>query len=170
MRDDAGFPIPSGEVRKGRVHVEFVDQYGDKRIIHRLQGAGGRLAVKRQGNSPCLAMNRVIGAMIGKKIRAQREVAGLSLAGLCRRAGIVSATPKNRMYEIEMGRRQDGIRLGTLYAIAAALGVPPGDLLPDMADVLSAAKIDFVSSEPSLGSAITVGGASDGMNDPTTRA
>lgn len=167
MRDDNGFPIPSGEVRRGHVLVDFVDQYGERRTIHRLKGRA--LAVKRAGNTPALAINRIVGAMIGKKIREHRLAAGYSMADLCVRAGLVAARPKHRMYEIEKGHRQEGIRLGTLYAIAAALGVEPGELLPDMGEVLAAAKIEFVPNKPSLGSAFTVTGG-DGMNGATTGA
>ena len=38
-------------------------------------------------------------------------------------------TPKHRIYEIE-NSMSGGLRLGTLYVIAEALGVEPSDLLP----------------------------------------
>lgn len=45
-----------GVLRKGHVLVDFVDQYGDKRTIHKTKGT--RLSVKRQGNTPVHALNR----------------------------------------------------------------------------------------------------------------
>jgi hypothetical protein len=57
------------------------------------------------------------------------------------RCGMVNGHPKNRMYEIEAGQRRQGVRLGTLYAIAAALNVEATSFLPPVSDVLAKADV-----------------------------
>jgi transcriptional regulator with XRE-family HTH domain len=70
-----------------------------------------------------------------------RLAQGLTLEELCLRAGLVSATPKSRMWEIENGTRKEGLRFGTLFALAHALGVEASDLLPSVAEALCLADI-----------------------------
>ena len=94
---------------------EFTDRYGQTRIIHRNRST--RLAVARQRTTATIQLNRVAGVLIGQRIKRARLRRGFTLEQLCTRAGIVSATPKSRMWEIENSVRQEGIRLGTLYAI-----------------------------------------------------
>lgn len=136
-----------GTVRRGEVHVEFTDQYGDTRVIHRLKGS--KLAIKRNGNTPAHAMNRAAAVLIGQKIRAARLAAGLSLEELCQRAGLAAppGAGKMRMYEIEKNIRQTGMRIGTLYAIAVALDIPVWSLLPSNEDVIAASGVRFEAIE-----------------------
>lgn len=137
----------AGVLRKGHVHVEFEDQYGDQRVIHRLKGQ--RLAVKRQGNTPAHAMNRAAAVLIGQNIRKARLAAGMTLDELCRRAGLAAAPGqgKMRMYEIEKAERREGVRTGTLYAIAVALDLPITMLMPTNQEVAESAGVRFTSSE-----------------------
>lgn len=142
-----GLPIGLGWLRRGEALVDFTDQYGEKRTIHRLKGS--TLAVKRVGNTPALAMGRAAAVLMGLRIRAARQAAGMSLADLCMRAGL-SAAPghhKHRMYEIEKGARRLGVQIGTLYAIALALDVPVSDLLPSVDEIAKAADVAFTASD-----------------------
>ncbi|OSC43284.1 transcriptional regulator [Mycobacterium decipiens] len=61
--------------------------------------------------------------MVGARVRAERRASGLSLAALAAAAGI----GKGSLSEIENGVRNP--TLGTLYAIADALGLPLATLL-----------------------------------------
>ena len=131
--DTEGLPLARYDAKN--MVVEFTDKYGEKRIIHRPKGSP--LRVKRTGNTPGLAMNRVVAELIGRRIRELRQARGWSLSMLCKRAGLAAADGqhKHRMYEIEVGARQEGLRFGTLYVIALALGVTAADLMPDPSEV-----------------------------------
>ena len=64
-------------------------------------------------------------AAVGRRLRARRDEAGLSLAELARRSGVARAT----LTALEAG---DGNpTLETLYALANALGLPLSDLIGD---------------------------------------
>jgi hypothetical protein len=53
------------------------------------------------------------------------------------------------MWEIENGVRKEGVRFGTLYAIAIALDVEVSDLIPTRAEVVELAPVEVVV-EPTL--------------------
>ena len=132
-----------GEMRRGHLVVEFEDQYGDKRIIHRTKGS--RLSVKRMGNTPSHAMNRAAAVLIGQRIKSLRKAANLTMDDLCRLAGL-SAAPgqgKARVYALENATRQEAMRIGTLYAVALALGVNPSELMPSSEEVAQLAGVGF---------------------------
>jgi len=114
--------------RENSVVTVFKDRYGDERTIHR--DKKGELKVARQGVTVVHSLMPILAVQIGKRIRDRRIAAGMSLEDLCIRAGLASATPKSRMWEIENAIRQQGVKLGTLYAIAIALGCPVHELLP----------------------------------------
>ena len=99
----------TGMVYRSRVLAEFTDQYGDKRIVHKTKGS--RLSLKRMGSTVPHVLNRLVAERIGLRIRSVREARGLSMAQLCIRAGLASATPKQRMYEIEKGVRREAARM-----------------------------------------------------------
>jgi hypothetical protein len=120
--------------------IPFVDRYGEKRTIHR--DPHGRLAVKREKKTLALHLNQVIAGMIGARIKARRQALGMTLADLCLKAGLASMTPKTRMWEIENSIRREGVRLGTLYALAFALNCNATDLLPSMDEVKEVADIE----------------------------
>ena len=65
-----------------------------------------------------------LAALVGATVRALRERSGLSMRALATRAGISQPF----LSTIERGLSTPS--MGTLYGIAAGLGVAPGDLLP----------------------------------------
>lgn len=136
------------------VVAEYTDKYGDVRVIHKTR-AGMKTLQKRDTVTKVLA--RAIGPALGQNIKKARLEAGLSLKQLAEMSGIVCTPgPKQRIHEIESGGRQHGIRLGTLYALASALGKNPGDLLPPLEEVMREAgvvcqrkvKVGLVVKEP----------------------
>jgi transcriptional regulator with XRE-family HTH domain len=70
-------------------------------------------------------------AAVGRRLRAGREAAGLSLAELARRSGVARAT----LTSLEAG--EGNPTLETVYALANALGLPISALIgePDVASV-----------------------------------
>ncbi len=122
----------------------FTDKYGEQRVIHK---APNGWQAKREKLTPALLLNRSIAGLIGRRVRALRRSRSMTLAELCLAAGLVSATPKSRMWEIENAVRPDGIRLGTLYALAIALGVEATELLAPVADVLALTPIEKAEVE-----------------------
>ena len=132
-----------GEMRRGHLVVEFEDQYGDKRVIHRTKGS--RLSVKRMGNTPSHAMNRAAAVLIGQRIKSLRTAANLTMEDLCRLAGLAAAPGqgKMRIYALENATRQEAMRVGTLYAVAMALNVNPSELMPTTEEVAVAAGVSF---------------------------
>lgn len=122
--------------------ARFENQYGEERVVHRTRHG---LTVRRNGTTPILAMNRSIAGMFGERVRALRLERGWTLEDLCIRAGLRSVNPKQRMWEIENSTRAEGVRLGTIYALAIALGVEVADLLPSTKDVAKEAGVRSVS-------------------------
>jgi transcriptional regulator with XRE-family HTH domain len=120
--------------------VEFENKYGDKQVIHKTRRG---LQLRRRQSTVCLTLTKAVGPLVGERIRAARIAAGLTLAELCSRAGIVSSNPKSRMWEIEVGVRREGIHLGTLYAIALALDVPVQKLMPTAQEAMANAPIQI---------------------------
>ena len=118
-------------IRRRPVFAEFTDQYGEQQVIHR--GSSSRLQIRRNRSTVSLAMSKAIGKIVGQRIKEARVVAGLTMPRLAERAGLLGG--KQTIYGIEEGL-STGIRLGTLYAIAAALNVSPLSLLPPMSDVM----------------------------------
>lgn len=116
----------------------FTDRFGDERVIHKTRHG---LKVKRTHATPILQMNPVVGAMVGERVRELRLERGMSLKDLAERCGMNSGHPKARMYEIEKGARQEGLRFGTLYALAMALDVDVSELLPSVREVAAAANV-----------------------------
>lgn len=137
--------------RENEVVAEFVDQYGDKRIVHRSKRSHRQLQLKNNESTVSLTMNRIAGVEIGRRIRAHREAADMTLEDLCQRAGLAAnASPKARMWEIENSIRQQGVRFGTLYAISRALGVPIENFLPSTEEVAELAGIQTIIPSPIL--------------------
>lgn len=129
----------------------FVNDYGETEIIHRKKGK--RLSVFRGGNTPALRMNRAAAILIGQNIRQRRLAAGLSMRQLSIRAGLHNVSPKQYIHALETAMRSEGMRFGTLYAIAYALGCEPRELLPPMESVMELAGVG-----PGQVSALAVGG------------
>lgn len=126
------------------VVATFADKYGEVKQIHATRHG---LKVARGKSTVVLKLNGAIAPLIGLNIRRERLAQKMTLEQLCRKAGLASATPKSRMYEIEKGSRGEGIRMGTLYAIAVALGVAPSYLLPSTEEALRDAGVLSKSEE-----------------------
>ena len=133
--------------------ARFIDRYGDERVVRRSKNG---LALKRKQTTPVHALNRAAAILIAERIKEARLHAGFTLEELCLRAGLATVGPKHRMCEIEQGVRAgkasttNGIRLGTLYALAIALEIEPNDLLPTKEEVMAKAGIRFSVTAPTL--------------------
>jgi len=134
-------------VTRGFTQVEFVDQYGEQRTIYRQKG--NALRVKKRSDTVSHLLNRAAAELTGDRIRARRIAAELTLDGLLQKAGLAAGAGqgKHRMYEIEnagrtgRGRQSQGMRFGTLYALAIALECEVADLLPSASEVADRAGV-----------------------------
>lgn len=124
----------------------FVDEYGEEQIIHRPKGR--RLSVFRGMNTPALKLNRAIAVLSGKLIKKRRVELGLSQKQLCQRAGLANVNPKQYIWAIENATRTNGIRQGTLFALAYALECDPCDLLPTIKDAMKEAEVASAEFRP----------------------
>jgi len=119
-----------GRYRHGEIVGVFEDKFGEEKTVHRPKGR--RLRVLKNLDTPVLRMNRVAAELIGQLIRERRISAGLTLEELGERAGLSSLTKKQYVWGIEHATRGQGVRIGTLYAIARILKCEVGDLLPSV--------------------------------------
>ena len=124
---------------KGSIVAEFVDKFGTTRQLRRI--GQRRIALAKNTDTVSHKLNRVAAKMIGAKIRDKRLAAGLTLEELCTRAGLVAAIPKSRMWEIENSIRREGVRTGTLFALAKALNCEVVDFIPTVAEVCELAGV-----------------------------
>ena len=137
-------------VSRGYAQIKFTDQYGEDRVIYRQKGA---YRIKNRDDTIAHVLNRTAADMIGKRIREKRLSRGLTLDGLLAKAGLVAAPGlgKSRMYEIEnagknrRGANAQGVRFGTLYALAMALECPITDLLPTTEEIARHAGVALVA-------------------------
>lgn len=113
--------------RHPKIVAEFINEYEEKRVIHR--DPRGRLCLRRNRELPAQALSKAVSSYAGAKIRDERRAQGISLEELAKRAGLTPT--KQRMREIEVNQRSSGMRIGTLYCLARALGKQPWDFLPD---------------------------------------
>lgn len=97
--------------------------------------------MKRQVTTHCQDLNNAVGEYFGKRVKEERKKRNWTMEEFCRRAGLVTATPKNRTYEIEHNTRKGSVKMGTLYAIAAAFGIEPAELLPPVAVAMQSAGV-----------------------------
>lgn len=129
--------------------ITFVNEFGEKQALHWSRN-NNKFVVKQEPRTIPRLITMAINQLIGQKIRAARQAAGMTGKQVAEKAGIASGrTAKCRMYEIEKGRtykRTYGIKMGTLYAIAYAIGITPDQLLPDIKDVLKLANIKEVET------------------------
>lgn len=127
-------------IRRGATIAKVTDQYGDERIIYRQRGMRD-LRIKNTKSTFALVCNRIAADFISKEISRLRKESGMTMEQFAEKAQIKGG--KQRVYEIESNARKDGLRMGTLFAVANALGVDAKDLMPDQADVISAASEYF---------------------------
>lgn len=130
----------------------FEDDYGDTKIIHRPKGR--RLSVFTGGNTPALRLNRAVAILVGQRVKARRQSLQMTQKQLCLRAGLQNVNPKQYIHAIEAATRMQGVRMGTLFALAHALRCAPGDLLPTVDEACALADVG-----PGTVSALAVGGA-----------
>lgn len=128
---------------KGQIVATFTNKYGEEQKLR--QVGKRKIQVAKNTDTVSHKLNRVAATMIGAKIKERRIAAGMTLEVLCTRAGLISATPKSRMWEIENAIRQEGCRMGTLFAIAQALGCEVTDLIPSVEPVAEMAGIKMRS-------------------------
>ena len=116
--------------------AEFENRYGERKVI-RLTRSG--LRVKNNSSTVALELNRRVSTLLANNIKARRVALGLTLDQVALKSGITGG--KNRMWEIENCLAKNGLRFGTLYALAMALEISPQMLMPSLADVLQEAKV-----------------------------
>jgi len=130
--------------RPKNVIAEFVNELGETRIIHRPKGRNvGSLRILKQSDSAAHRLNRAAAVLIGERIRAARIAKGFGLAALAERAGLKGNPAKVYMFSIEKAARREGIRFGTLYALAIALECDISALMPTPEEVRRAANVGF---------------------------
>jgi hypothetical protein len=122
--------------------ARFEDKYGEEKVIHKTRTG---LRVKRTNLTPALAMNQAVSKMIGRRIRLARKEKGWTMQELALRVGMGTGNPKDRIWAIENGTRNEGVRMGTLYALAHALGVEATDFMPPVEDVAREAGVQNVN-------------------------
>jgi transcriptional regulator with XRE-family HTH domain len=83
--------------------------------------------------TPVDQLGFAVGPLVGERVAKLRKARGWTRPELATFAGITGH--QQRIYEIERAKRKHGLRMGTLYALALALGVEPCDLLPKARDV-----------------------------------
>ena len=119
-------------MRNAAVVATFTDKYGDERRVRQTQHG---VKLQRVALTPALLANQPITQYIGARIKESRLRQGLTLEQLALKCGMVGGHPKNRMWTIEQGVNDGGVRMGTLYVICSALGVEPASLMPTLAEV-----------------------------------
>lgn len=129
-------------VRRRPVLVEFPDLFGEQQVVHR--GANGKLAIRRKTPTVAFAMSHAVGRLVGERIREERLKAGITMPDLAGRSGLKGG--KQAIYHIEQAL-STGVRLGTIYAIAAALDVSPFSLLPPLSVVLEQTGVQMQRQE-----------------------
>lgn len=129
------------------VIAEFQNELGETRIVHRPKGRNvGSLRILKQSDSASHRLNRAAAVLIGARIKAARLSRGMTLEQLGERAGLKGNPVKVYMFSIEKAARREGIRFGTLYAIALALDCSIDELMPPTKEVRQAANVDFRES------------------------
>lgn len=119
--------------------ADFVDEYGENQTIHRKKGR--RLSVYRKNETPVHLMNRAAAVLFGQNVRAQRTKLGMTMKDVALKAGLCTSSPKQYIHKLESGFRAEGVRMGSLFALAYALECEPSDLLPSHAAVVALAGV-----------------------------
>lgn len=122
--------------------AQFVNDRGELKTVH-WSRQNNKLVVKREPRTLPMVLTHAVNKLLGPIIRSKRKSLSLSMGQVGMRAGLTHNTgnAKNRIHEIEKGAeygRIQGVKIGTLYAIAYAMKIEPSELLPKMEDVLAA--------------------------------
>lgn len=132
--------------------VTFENSFGEEKTLRKTERRGWQV---QQDIGPIGAMGRSTGRLIGEKIRKIRTEKGMTMRelGIQVLPGYSDYAIKVRIQEIETASkyRKDGqtygIRIGTLYAIAFALGVTPSSLLPSMEEVMKESGVKLAAKD-----------------------
>lgn len=127
--------------------AKIFNRYGEEQVLRKTRKGW---TVKRENTTPIIKMNRVISSYIGKRVKQFRTKKGLTMQQLGIFAGMIG-DPKHRIWAIENNTRGEGIRFGSLYALAVALDCEVYELLPKKKEVIELAK--FSIATPVLGEA-----------------
>lgn len=119
--------------------AEFEDRFGDVRVVER---RGRRAIVANNRSTVTHILSRAIGKLVGQKLRLERKKAGMTMLQLAEKAGLVGG--KQRICDLE-NAMNGGAKLGTVYALAAALGIDPFSLLPRKEEVFVDAEVTEVA-------------------------
>ena len=122
-----------------------VDQFGTEKILHKRRGYGW--CVQRGRTTITLHLNHVVGKLVGQRIHAERIKQNLTLEQLAFKAGLRDCNLKMRMWAIENSTRGEGIRFGTLYAIAIALNLEATALIPNISEIQEEFQVKVVRQE-----------------------
>lgn len=125
--------------------ASYTDAYGEERVIHAPKG-GRRLSVAKNSDTPVARMNRAAAILLGQRLRERRLAMGLTMQEVGERAGLRNANQKAYVNSLEKATRAEGMRLGTLYALASALECDPADLMPARSEVMRGAGVRPVSA------------------------
>jgi len=134
---------PDLRYKPRNVIAKFTDKYGEERVVHAPKGGRQVRVANNTGDTVPQMLNRAVAVLTAAKIKARRAELGMSQRELCTRAGLDSVNPKQRIHEIENATRREGLRYGTLYALALAMDCEPSALLPTMAEAKALAHIDL---------------------------
>lgn len=127
--------------------AQFVNDLGETRVIHRPKGkTRASLRLLKETDSVTHRLNRAAAILTGQRIKARRTEIGMTLEQLGVRAGLKANPVKVYVFSIERAARREGVRFGTLYAIALALDCQVWDLLPTTDDVRDAAGVVLQSN------------------------
>jgi transcriptional regulator with XRE-family HTH domain len=102
-----------------------------------------------------------LGKAISKRIKALREASGLSQQEVAVRADLSLSL----VAKLEQGKKADP-RASTLLALAVALGVPPGQLLDDLAEPVEEAHVNGELTAPPE---VTVDVTTNGVEKPAKK-
>jgi hypothetical protein len=131
--------LPGVRYQPRNVIATYTDDFGEERAIHRPKGSGLRVA--KNSDTPVHRMNRAAAILIGQRIRAARLAAQMTMQELGERAGLKNANQKAYVNALEKATRHEGMRLGTLFALATALDLEVSALLPTTAEVRAGAGV-----------------------------
>jgi hypothetical protein len=134
--------VGSRKVTKYTELASFENKYGERKVIHITRSG---LHVKRNSTTVAVELGHQIAVLLGRNIKQRRQELGLTLQDTCLRAGLATVAPKARLWEIENNPAKHGLRLGTLFALAAALETTPTRLLPTLEEVLDGAAVVAIS-------------------------
>lgn len=129
--------------------ASFIDKVGEEREI--IVGHNRRLRVKNIQESLTNLLATASSRLIGERIRTARQAVNMTAEELAHRIGITDGSPKNQICALEKQFRRHGIKTGTIYSIAFALGLQANELIPSMREILQGVEDALDWKEQKLG-------------------